>query len=149
MTTDPYEPVGATPVPADDSIPTLLKQLRDDSTSLVKQEVALFKTEMSEKASRLGRNSVYVAVGGFVALLGLIFILQAVSSLVTVGLVAAGLDPGYALWLGPLIVGLVVAIIGIVLVQKGISTIKSESLKPHQTIDSLNQDKEWIQRKAN
>ncbi len=150
MTEDPSIPPPApTMAPTEEnSVSALLKQLRDDSTSLIKQEVALFKTEMSEKGERVVRNGVAIAVGGFVALLGLIFVLQAVSSLVTVGLVAAGLDPEFALWLGPLIVGVVVATIGLVVAQKGLATIKKESLKPHQTIDSLNQDKKWIQQKA-
>ncbi len=150
MTEDPYtaETLPTAPRADENSIPTLLKQLRDDSTSLVKQEVALFKTEMGEKAARVARNGAAVAVGGFIALLGLIFVLQAISSLVTVGLVAAGLDPAVALWLGPLIVGLIVAIVGIVMAQSGLKTIKQESLKPQQTIDSLNQDKKWIQQKA-
>ncbi|MGC1480144.1 MAG: phage holin family protein [Chthoniobacterales bacterium] len=131
-----------------ESVPELLKELRDDATMLVRQEVALFKTETSETVSKLLRNLAYVGVGAFVALLGLIFLLQALSSLATLGLAAAGLEE-HAFWVAPLMVGLLVTIIGLFLLNKGIETLKKTSLTPTQTIETLKDDKKWIQNKAN
>jgi hypothetical protein len=131
-----------------ESIPDLIKELRDEALLLVRQEVALAKTEMSEKIGRTLRNTAYMIAGALVAFLGLVFILQAVTALTGVGLKAAGVAPEQCLWLAPLIVGVVVAVIGTIFVTKGIATLKNETLVPEKTIDSLKGDKAWIQSKT-
>jgi len=131
-----------------ESIADLIKELRDDALLLVRQEVALAKTEMSEKIGAAFRNIAYAIAGGLVAFLGLVFILQAVTALIGVGLKAAGVASEQCLWLAPLIVGVVVAVIGTILVTKGIATLKSETLVPEKTIESLKGDKAWIQSKT-
>ena len=131
-----------------ESIADLIKELRDDALLLVRQELALAKTEMSEKIGRTVRNTAYAIVGAQVAFLGLVFILQAVAVLTGIGLKTAGVASQQCLWLAPLIVGIVVAVIGTVLVTKGIATLKTETLVPEKTIDSLKGDKAWIQSKT-
>jgi hypothetical protein len=131
-----------------ESISDLIKELRDEALLLVRQEVALAKTEMSEKIGRTLRNTAYAIAGGLVAFLGLVFILHAATALTGVGLKAAGVAPEQCLWLAPLIVGVVVAVIGTILVTKGIATLKNETLVPEKTIDSLKGDKAWIQSKT-
>lgn len=129
-----------------ESVTDLLKELRDEATALVRQEVALLKTETSEKVSKILRNLAYVGVGALVALIGAFLIFEALASLVTLGLLAAGLKAS-AYWLGPLLVGLVVAAVGAGLALKGVNAVKNESLKPEKTLDSLKKDKEWLQHK--
>jgi hypothetical protein len=51
-------------------------------------------------------------------------------------------------WLAPLVIGAVVAVIGYVFVQKGLSTLKRESLVPGQTIQTVKETKEWVQEKV-
>jgi TRAP-type C4-dicarboxylate transport system permease small subunit len=130
------------------SIADLLRELRDESVMLFRQEVALAKTEVTHKASRTGRNAAYLAAGGLVAFLGAFFILFGVTALIYMGLVAAGLEHIHAGWLSPLIVGIVVALVGYSLVQKAISTLKHESLVPERTVQSLQEDKQWMQAKV-
>ena len=134
--------------PRSESIADLIKELRDEALLLVRQEVTLAKTEMSEKIGRTIRNTTYAIAGALVAFLGLVFILQAVAALTGVGLKAAGVAPQQCLWLAPLIVGVVVAVIGTIFVTKGIATLKNETLLPEKTIDSLKGDKAWIQSKT-
>ena len=138
---------GTNPPRTDHSFATLIRELRDETTTLLRQEVALAKTELSEKASLVGRNSIYLAVGGLVAYAGLIFILHSLVGLLLVGLLRAGLSEGVATWLAPGIVGLVVAGVGYALVQKAKSTLSRESLAPEKTIQSLKEDKQWTQEK--
>jgi Putative Actinobacterial Holin-X, holin superfamily III len=57
----------------------LVKILRDDTTGLIRDEVALAKTEIGEKVATASRNVGYLAVGALVAYAGLIFLLVAVS----------------------------------------------------------------------
>jgi hypothetical protein len=134
--------------PRSDSIADLVKDLRDEALLLVRQEVTLAKTEISEKIAKILRNAAYVFAGALVAFLGLVFILQSVTVLVGIGLEKAGLNSEQVLWLAPLIVGAVVVGLGTIFVTKGIATIKKEPLVPEQTIDSLKNDKQWIQNKT-
>ncbi len=120
----------------DRSIAQLIKELRNESTALLQQEVQLVKTEMSEKGSRLLRNCGYLMAGVLVVLLGAIFLLRAISEGISVALADAGL-PATAQWLGPLIVGMVVSVIGVVLAQKAMSTLKDTSLVPKKTLSTL------------
>jgi len=131
----------------DHSLASLIRELRDESTTLLRQEVALAKTEMAEKAAMIGRNSIYLAIGGLVAYAGLIFILVSVMRLMWLGLLKAGLSDSVAQWLAPAIVGLIVAGIGYGLIQKAKSTLSRESIAPTKTIQSLKEDKQWTQEK--
>ena len=49
------------------SIVYLLKKLRDDTTTLVRDEISLAKTEISEKIASTSRNVGYLAAGALVA----------------------------------------------------------------------------------
>ncbi|QDV43862.1 hypothetical protein Enr13x_37220 [Stieleria neptunia] len=129
------------------SLSDLIKELRDESVALVREEVALAKTEMSEKANVVGRNSALLIVGGAVAHLGLIFLLLAVSYGLYVAIGLAGL-PVHALWIAPLIVGLVVGGIGLAMFAKAKETLANFSPVPERTKQSLKEDKQWLQAKT-
>src|SRR5205809_6496123 len=62
---------------ADSSFSELIKEFKDEAKILVKQEVQLAKTEISEKVSHLRQNAVTLAIGGFAAYAGLIVFLGA------------------------------------------------------------------------
>ena len=131
-----------------EGIADLIKDLRDEAMLLVRQEVALAKTEISEKMARILRNTVYAIAGALVAFVGVIFILQAATVAIGIGLHEAGLTEKQSLWASPLILGVIVAIVGTVLISKGIAAVKNESLVPEKTMESLNNDKKWIQNKT-
>ncbi|MDP8949979.1 MAG: phage holin family protein [Actinomycetota bacterium] len=118
----------------DRSLGELFSELSQETTTLIRQEVNLAKTEMSQKASRVGKDVGFMAAGGAVAYAGLLAIVAGVIALV--GLVIP-------LWLSALLVGLVVAAIGYFLVRKGLDALKQEDLAPRQTIETLKEDKEW------
>lgn len=130
------------------SFAQLLKELRDESTMLIRQEVALAKTEMSEKAATYGRNAGYLGAGGALAHAGLIVLLFGLAALLYWGFVAAGLGHMISGWLAPLIVGGVVALIGYAMAQKAINTFKHESPVPEKTINSLKENQQWLSHKT-
>lgn len=130
------------------SLADLLKELRDESLRLFRQEIDLAKTEMTEKASVAGRNIAYLATGGAIAYAGLLLVLVAAAAGLYAIFVAAGLSHMISGWLAPLIIGAVVLAIGYGLVQKAISTLKRESLKPERTVESLQDNKNWIKEKV-
>jgi hypothetical protein len=129
------------------SIPVLLRDLRDETTTLLRQEVALAKTELKENVSRLTGHAVHIAIGGFVAYAGIIVLLIGIGHLLGAVLLKAGMDPQLAQWLAPSIIGLVVAIIGWGMLSKAKHAIAHDGLAPHQTIDSLRDNKQWAQSK--
>ncbi|HEY2290119.1 MAG TPA: phage holin family protein [Thermoanaerobaculia bacterium] len=130
----------------DRTIGQLLKELTHESSTLLKQEVDLAKTEMSEKASRVGANLGEVAVGGAVAFLGAIALLLAVVYGLT-SLLSKFISLGVAAWLAPLIVGVVLAAVGYSLVKKALATLKQEGIAPQRTTQSLQENKAWLKQK--
>jgi xanthine/uracil permease len=132
----------------DPTVVDLIKQLRDEGTTLFRQEILLAKQEMTEKVSHVGRNVGYVVAGGLVAYAGVVIVLAALSVLLYGGLVAAGVSHMVSGWLAPLIVGGVVALIGFGLVKKAQHALSEETLVPERTKQSLQEDKQWIQNKV-
>jgi hypothetical protein len=120
---------------SDRSLGELFGDLARDMGTLVSQEVALARTEMTEKASRVGKDIAFLAVGGLIVYAGLLAIIAAVIVLLA--------QNGVSWWLSALLVGVVVAVIGYVIVQKGITALKREDLAPRQTIESLKEDTQW------
>ena len=135
------------PGPHPNSIPALLRDLRDETTTLFRQEVALAKTELKDNASRLGGHIAHIAVGGFVAYAGIIVLLIGIGHLLGALLVKFGLDADVATWLAPTLVGLAVAIIGWLMLAKAKAALAHDDLAPRQTIDSLHANKQWAQQK--
>ena len=133
-------------VKEDRSIVQLLRELTMDTRTLLKQEVDLAKTEMTEKAGRVGANLGSLAVGGAVAFLGALALLAAVVYGLT-SILNKFMSLGVAVWLAPLIVGAVLAAIGYSLVKKALETLKRESLAPQKTTQSLQENKEWLKEK--
>lgn len=121
----------------DRSLGELFAELSRKMSILIQKEVALAQTELSEKAAIAGRGIGLLAAGGVVIYTGALFILAAIAILL------AGIMPA---WLAVLLVGAIVAIIGVVLVSVGRSALKSTSLKPEQTLQTLQEDKEWVQQ---
>lgn len=130
----------------DRSIGQLLKELTQESSTLLKQEVSLAKTEMSEKASRVGANLGEVAVGGAVAFLGAIALLLAVVYGLT-SILNNFMPQDVASWLAPLIAGGILAAVGYSLIKKALATLKQESITPQRTTQSLQENKEWLKQK--
>lgn len=124
----------------DRSLGELFADLARDTSTLVRQEVALAKTEMTEKATKVGKDVASMAVGGAIAYAGLLALIAGV----ILGLGALGLP----LWISALLVGAVVAVIGYVLIQRGRESLASEDLTPRQTIESLKEDAEWAKEQT-
>ena len=125
----------------------MLRELRDDAGTLLKQQVTLAKVELKENVSRLGGHVAKIAVGGVVTLVGATVLLIGLGQLLGVLLEAAGLSDDTAQWLGPVIIGLVVAVIGWALLSKAKKALAQESITPRQTIESLKADQQWAQDK--
>src|SRR5689334_7403218 len=114
-TTDQCAGSGFDPHP-DHSLLQLLKDLRDESTLLLRQEIALAKTEIGEKISRVTRNCAYLAAGALIAFVGAITLAIAAVAGVFLILQEFNISAAISLWLAPLAVAIVLASIGGVLI---------------------------------
>ncbi|MFL5733543.1 MAG: phage holin family protein [Chloroflexia bacterium] len=119
------------------SLGELFSDLSRETSTLVRHEVDLARTEITQKASKVGKDVGTLAVGGAIAYAGFLAILAAVI------IILASFIPW---WLSALIVGLVVAVIGYFLVQKGLNDLKRQDMAPKQTIETVKEDTEWAKQ---
>jgi hypothetical protein len=122
------------------SIGELLRDLANDTTRLVRDEIALARTEATDKAKQAGVAVGMMAAGAVLAIPALIFLLQTVVE----ALDAAGLPR----WAATLIVGLVLAIGAFVLVKIGQGKLSASSLTPERTAQNLKRDASLVQEKV-
>src|SRR5918997_2524635 len=121
------------------SLGELFSELAQDTSTLVRQEVTLAKTEMSHKASRSGKHIGVLAAGGAVAYAGLLALLAGVIVL---------LDNVMPLWASALLVGVVVAVVGYLLVRRGLDALKREDFTPRETIETFKEDQQWAKEQT-
>lgn len=118
-----------------ESFGELLGQLANDSAALVKDEIALAKQEMGEKLETVRSGAITASIGGVIGLIG-------VMALTAAAIIGLGrlIGPGWS----ALIIGAVLALGGAMIAMKGMSQIKQTSLKPKQTIETLEEDRRWL-----
>jgi len=116
------------------SLGELFAELARETSTLVRQEVALARTEMIQKAAEIGRDSRTIGIGGAIAYAGFLALVAAL---------ILGLGQLVPLWLSALIVGLVVAGVGYAVLQRGVTALKRANLAPKETIETLKEDAEW------
>lgn len=119
----------------DRSLGDLFADLSRQTTTLIRQEIELAKTEMTGKASRLAKDAASLGAGAAVAYAGFLAIVYGV-----IVLLATLLGN---LWLSALIVGAILAGVGFFLIQNGRQALQREDLTPRRTIESLKEDAEW------
>jgi uncharacterized membrane protein YqjE len=114
----------------------LVKQLSQQVTTLVRQEVELAKVEMGEKGKKAGVGIGMfggAGVAGFLALWSLTFC------------VIFALDKGMPLWAAALIVALIWGAVAGVLALQGREKVKEVGKPvPEQTAESVKEDVEWL-----
>ena len=115
----------------------LFGDLATDMSNLVRQEVALAKVEVSQKAKYVGKNVGYLVVGGAVAYAALLAIIAAIIML---------LDNVMPSWGAALLVGVVVAVIGWLLIGKAITALQQTDVTPHETVETLKEDAAWMKQ---
>lgn len=116
--------------PSDDrSIGELMGDLTRETTQLVRQEINLAKTEMTVKATEVGKDIGLIAAGGVLAFAGFLalvaFLILALERL------------GLGAWVSALIVGVVLTGIGGALAMSGLKKLREVDPVPHQAVQAL------------
>jgi len=127
------------------SLGDLFSELASDTSTLVRQEVALAQTELTQKATTVGKNVGFLVAGGAVGYTALLVILAAV----VIGLTQlisylSGWQLITSAWIAATIVGLIVGVIAYVLVTSALAKLKEMELTPRQTVETLKEDAEWL-----
>jgi tetrahydromethanopterin S-methyltransferase subunit G len=118
----------------------LLKDLSQQTGTLVRQEVELAKAELAQKGKQLGAGAGLVVGAAVVALLAL--------GALTACLIAA-LASAMPKWLAGLILAVVYAAIAAALAVVGRGRIqKAAPPAPEQTIETVKEDVQWAKTRA-
>jgi Putative Actinobacterial Holin-X, holin superfamily III len=115
----------------------LFSDLATEMSNLVRQEVALAKLEVGQKAKHVGRNVGYLVVGGAVAHAALLAVIAAVIMLL------AKVMPN---WGATLLVGVVIAGLAWLLIGKALAALQQTDITPRETVETLKEDATWMKQ---
>jgi len=118
-----------------ESFGELVGEVASQSAALVRDEVALARRELQEKLKTVRSVASFVIIGTITALIAAMALCAAV-----IIALAEHVGP----WQSALIVGLILGMTAGVIILIGVSRLKRTSLKPVQTIETLEENKEWL-----
>ncbi len=131
------------------SLGDLFSELAAETSTLVRQEVSLAQTELTQKATSVGKNVGFLVAGGAVAYTALLVVLAAV----VIGLTQlihylTDWQIITSAWIAAAIVGLAVGIVAYMLVTSALTKLKNTELTPRQTVETLKEDAEWLKNQV-
>jgi putative superfamily III holin-X len=125
---------------AESSTADLAKQLSEQTSRLVRQEMELAKAELSVKGKQVGIGAGLFGGAG-------VFGLYALGALTAAAI--AGLGEAVAVWLAAVIVAVIWAAVAGVMALVGKGRVQTASPPvPEQTVDSAKEDVRWAKESA-
>lgn len=135
----PPRPRGAVGDIHEESTASLLRSALSDVGDIVRAEMNLAMVEVREDARKLGRTLPMGTAGAVLGLLGAVFLLHTI---------ALALDLALPGWAAYLIVSVLTLAVAAVLVLVAVKRLKDwKSFVPERTLETLEENKRWIQRK--
>lgn len=131
------------------SLGDLFSELAGETSTLVRQEVALAQVEITQKATVVGKNVGFLVAGGAVGYTALLVVLAAV----VIGLTQfisylSGWQIITSAWIAATIVGLAVGAVAYTLVTGALEKLKNTDLTPRRTVETLKEDAEWLKNQV-
>jgi hypothetical protein len=123
------------------SVSQLLSGLVADAQTLVRREIDLAKTEVSAELQKAREGGMLLGAGVGLAVVGGILLGHMLAHLLQDVF-------DISLWISYLVVGAVLAVAGVVLLRQGASRMSEVDPVPHETIDSVRKDVEWIKEQS-
>src|SRR5215204_2311368 len=121
-TTDPHDTAGD---PRDRGIGELVKDLSQQTSTLVRKEIELAQAELQEKGKVAGKGAGMLALGALSA------------ALITL------LDDAMATWIASLIVMALWAIVALALAKAGQKQLQRATPPAPQTVETVKEDIQW------
>ena len=125
--------------PEERTVAELIGDLAQETGTLVRQEVRLATTEMTDKAKFAAKQGAMMAAGGALGVIALLTLLAAL---------VLGIGEFIALWASALIVGIGIAVVAIGLAVAGLQELKRLDVKPKETVRELKETRTWVQRQV-
>lgn len=116
------------------SVPEVLQDIIGNFEQIIRSEMRLAKTEVREEAAKAVKPGINLGIGIVLGFYGVGFLLLAT---------VYGLATVMANWLAAVIVGGVVAIVGVILVSAAMSKLKRLDPTPDKTIRSMEENVQW------
>ena len=120
--------------PRERPVGELVKDLSQQTSTLVRKEIELARAELQEKGKIAGKGAAMLAAAAVVGLLAL--------GALTAALIAL-LDTAMATWIAALIVMVLWAVVALVLAKSGQKALKSATPPAPQTVETVKEDIEW------
>jgi hypothetical protein len=117
------------------SLGDLLGELSRETATLVRKEVELATTEMTSKARIAGRQVGIAAAGGALTHAGLLALIAA--------LILGLSQLGVTAWLSAAIVGVVTMLVGYLIVNNALATMRRTNVTPTKTIETMKETAKW------
>ena len=124
----------------DRSLGELFAELSEKTSTLVQKEIELARHEVTRSATEMARKSVMIGVGGAVAYAGFIVLLIGAAWL----LVMIGLPT----WIAFVIAGGIALAVGGFLAMRAAQALKTVSVVPEKTVETIKQDVEWAKEQT-
>ena len=119
------------------SLGDIVGDVTSEFGTLVREEIALAKAEVQQTLSQAVGDVVAIVLGGFVAYTGLLVLIAAA---------VLGLATAIAPWLSALLIGIVLALVGAILLRRGIKDLGNLSSAP-RTAETLKKDAAMVKEK--
>ena len=117
------------------SLGDLFSELMSETSTLVRQEVALAQVEMTAKATKAGKNIGYLVVGGAVGYAALLVVLAAVV------IILGNFIP---LWASALVVAAIVGVVAFMLISSALAELRKADPVPREAVESIKEDAKWL-----
>jgi hypothetical protein len=118
----------------------LFSKLSAETSTLIRQEMALARAELTQKGKEAGKGAGLFGGAGAVGLLG--------AGAITAGIILL-LDLAIAAWLAAIIVGLIYVAIAAFLGLRGRDRIQAATPPvPEETVETVKEDVEWAKTRA-
>jgi len=123
-----------------DSIGGLLRGILMDLRTLIREEIAFARVEISEQAGRARAAAMSFGMAAAALLFGGTFLLIAMATGI-----AELLD--WPVWAGFLIVAVLLSITGVIALSSGRKQLQSFHAVPVETVETLKENSEWIAKR--
>lgn len=120
----------------------LLRGILDDTQKLLRQEIALARVEVTEDARRARDAVVGISLGTMMGCMAFIFVCFAAVYLLV------AYQPTLPVWGAYAIVAAVLAVLSGIFTTRGMKRVREIRGVPQQTVDSIQQGFQWMQRRA-
>jgi hypothetical protein len=125
----------------------LFSELTREAQSLFRLELELAKAELTENAARAARGASSLSVGAVVAVAGALAVAGAACA-GAASLLALWMPFRVAVWLGPLLVGLVLGLAGYAMVKDSLGRLRPRHWIPRETAQTLRENTEWLKERV-